>query len=651
MFDIGQWTAEFADIASGMEAMAARLCAHSAAEIASADTAAHLHTLASRLRELTVATAAQIEIAGTSFDRLALQTASEARERKRVEEMLANREREFNTLVEHSRDTIVRYDRDYRRIYVNPAFAALAGEAVEALVGKTPLMYLNNASSATFEARLAGVFATGEQVEFEFPRETKDGRQICQLIKLTPEFDEDGAVKTVLAVGRDITDLRASYEKIHQMAFYDGLTGLPNRARFDEALRDRLAASPDNALGGVMMIDVDHFKGVNDTMGHTAGDALLREVGRRLRGCMRRGDMVARFGGDEFAVLLAPMEDTGVAGQVAAAIIEQFDHSIAVNGTELFVSCSIGIALCPQDGRDADDLMKHADSAMYLAKRSGRRAYRFYSSELTRNAVARLALESDLRRAIARDELELHYQPKVSLPEHEMIGSEALLRWRRPGLGLVPPDTFIPIAEDTGLIAEFGEWVLREACRSAVRWNGNAPGSHKVAVNLSARQFQSRDLAQTVAAILAETGCRPEWIELEITERLLLAESDQVSSTLWAFKSAGLSLAIDDFGTGYSSLSYLTRFPIDTVKIDKSFVQRATRDRRHGELVKAILSIARCLGQQVVAEGVETGAQADFLAANGCRMAQGFLFSKPLPHAAIEALPRYLGSNGGQTRP
>lgn len=639
MFDTGQLTANLARIAIAMEAMAAGLRAGPAVAIPPADAAAQLEAWASQLRE--VSDGAALAIATALSDAPS--------QRKRIEEMLAHREREFHTLVEQSRDTVVRYDRAFRRVYVNPAFAALAGEALDALVGKTPLMYLNNACSAQFEAKLAEVFASGEPIEFEFPRQTKDGRQICQLIRLTPEFGADGTVASALAVGRDITDLRASREKIYEMAYYDGLTGLPNRALFNEQLCRRLAATADGELGGVMMIDVDHFKGVNDTMGHTAGDALLCEVGRRLSSCMRRGDIVARFGGDEFAVLLGPVDDAGVAGKVAAAIIEEFDRSIAVNGTELFVSCSIGIALYPRDGRDADDLMKHADSAMYLAKRSGRRVFRFYSEELTRNAAARLALESDLRRAMARDELELHFQPKVSLPEHEMIGSEALLRWRRSGLGLVPPDTFIPVAEDTGLIAEFGEWVLREACRSAVQWNDARPGSHKVAVNLSARQFQSRDLAQTVAAILAETGCRPEWIELEITERLLLAESEQISNTLWAFKSAGLSLAIDDFGTGYSSLSYLTRFPIDTVKIDKSFVQRATSDRRHGELVKAILSIAECLGQQVVAEGVETAAQADFLAQNGCRMAQGFLFSKPLPQAAIDALPRFLGSNGRES--
>jgi EAL domain-containing protein (putative c-di-GMP-specific phosphodiesterase class I) len=308
----------------------------------------------------------------------------------------------------------------------------------------------------------------------------------------------------------------------------------------------------------------------------------------------------------------------------------------------VFVSCSIGIALYPADSVEADDLMKYADSAMYLAKRSGRRSFRFYSKDLTVDATAHLLLESELRHAIERGELELHYQPKVSLRDNEVIGSEALLRWKRPGVGLVPPSQFIPIAEETGLIADLGKWVLREACRTAAEWNAGDAALHKVAVNLSARQFQFRDLAGMVGEILDETACRPEWLELEITESVLLEEDGSILSTLSALKCMGLSIAIDDFGTGYSALSYLARFPIDTLKIDRSFVQKMTTDRRHAELVKAILLIAQCLGQQVVAEGVETAEQGTFLQVNGCQVAQGFLYSKPLPKPDMTLMPRYL---------
>jgi len=561
--------------------------------------------------------------------------------RKRVEEMLANREREFQMIVENSRDTIVRYDRAFRRVYANPAFAALAGVALDALIGQTPLMYMNSECSVVFEEKLRAVFASGEPIEFEYARQTQYDRQVCQLIKLIPEFNAEGAVSTVLAVGHDITDLRASYEKIHQMAFYDGLTGLPNRTLLTEEMDRRFSALSAAETGGVMVIDVDRFKNVNDTMGHAAGDRLLREAGQRLAGCLRRGDMVGRFGGDEFAVLLGPADACAASG-VAKAILEQFDRSFVLNGKEVFVSCSIGIALYPIDTAKADDLMKYADSAMSLAKRRGRRGFRFYSRELTRDAAVYFAMESALRRAVENEELELYFQPKVSLGNNEVVGSEALLRWHRPGYGMVAPNEFIPIAEETGLIVQLDAWVLRDACRTAVGWNTNASAIHKVAVNLSARQFQSRDLARAVSEMLRETGCRPEWLELEITESLLLEKDDAILSNLSAFESMGISIAIDDFGTGYSSLSYLARFPIDTLKIDRSFVQKVTTDERYPELVKAILSIAQCLGLEVVAEGVETVEQSAFLAASGCQTAQGFLYSRPLTKAEMTRLPRYI---------
>jgi diguanylate cyclase (GGDEF)-like protein len=432
--------------------------------------------------------------------------------------------------------------------------------------------------------------------------------------------------------------------QLQRMVYYDPLTSLPNRTMFHECLRQMIADSalaPDR-LNGVMMIDIDRFKGVNDTLGHAMGDQLLCEVSGRLRAAVQPVDTVSRLGGDEFAILVPDIGNRHVLEDLARRIIDKFDECFVLAGNEVFVSCSVGLALYPTDSFAADDLMKYADSAMYLAKRAGRRGYRFYSKDLTIAASARLALESELRRAIERNELELHFQPKVKFRENEVIGSEALLRWRRPGVGLVPPVEFIPVAEETGLIVDIGEWVLREACRAAVEWNAEGFVLHKVAVNLSARQFQSRDLPGLVGQILVETGCLPEWLELEITESLLLTEDDTVLNTLSALRSLGLSIAIDDFGTGYSSLSYLARFPIDTLKIDKSFVQKVTTDLRHAELVKAILSIAACLGQRVVAEGVETADQAAFLEENGCQVAQGFLFSRPLPKSDMELLPRYL---------
>jgi diguanylate cyclase (GGDEF)-like protein/PAS domain S-box-containing protein len=577
-------------------------------------------------------------------------------ERKRVETMLAEREREYRTLVEHSPDIIIRYDRALRRVYVNPVFAALAGgeEGASGLIGKRPCelplsshaMLAGGAAAEDFEAKLEQVFVTGRNLEFEATsRWHDDGTPaFCYLVKMAPEFGENGAVESVLAVARDITELSASRKHIEWMAYHDPLTSASNRAYFSESLRRVVDAPPvcPGAMAAVMMVDMDRFKDVNDTMGHAVGDEMLREVAKRLRSCVRAEDVVARFGGDEFAILIPDAESRLDVERIARRIIDQFNQRFVLDGTDVFVSCSIGISIYPDDSTSADDLIKYADSAMYLAKRSGRRDFRFYAKGLTLDAAARLGLEAQLHRAIEFQEFELRYHPKVSLRDSTVVGSEALLRWNRPGVGLVAPGTFIPIAEESGLIVDLGKWVLREACRAAVEWNKDASFPHKIAVNLSARQLQSAGFGSAVACMLAETGCRPEWLEFEITESILLEENNGVLATLGWFRKTGISIAIDDFGTGYSSLSYLARFPIDVLKIDRSFVQKVATDRRHAELVKAILSIARCFGQQVVAEGVETIEQANFLKQNGCEIAQGFLYSKPLPKCEMSVLPKRL---------
>lgn len=564
-------------------------------------------------------------------------------ERKRMEEALVAREREFRTLVENTPDTVARFDRDFRRVYVNPALRALLGDDSGRLTGTTPAEVPGGAMGALTEKNLAEVFATGKDVEFDLTWPVIGGKEACSLIRLTPEFDSTGATQSVLAVGRDITELNAFRQRIHQMAFYDTLTSLPNRALFNDRLRQMITdASWHGQSAGVMMIDLDRFKAVNDTMGHAFGDELLRETAARLAACVRSYDTVARLGGDEFAVLLPDIREGTDMGRIASKMLAMFDEQFLLDGKEVFMSCSIGIALYPDDSIDAEDLLKYADSAMYFAKRSGRNGFRFYAKELTASANQRLTLESELRRAIERNELELYYQPKILLEDGTLIGSEALLRWENPSLGMVPPDQFIQVAEDTGLIVEIGKWVLREACLTATEWNSAGQPTHKVAINLSARQFQSGDLVETIALTLGETACRPEWIELEITESLLLDEDGKVLEMLNLLRSIGISIAIDDFGTGYSALSYLARFPIDTLKIDKSFINTVTTDSYRAELVRAILSIARCLGQQVVAEGVETAEQALFLTAHGCQIAQGYLYSKPLPKADAAKFPKRL---------
>jgi diguanylate cyclase (GGDEF)-like protein/PAS domain S-box-containing protein len=553
---------------------------------------------------------------------------------------LSMREQESRTLVENSPDNISRYNRECRRIYVNPVFARSVKGGKDALLGKTPSECPGGPNSEIYENKISEVFETGVDADFELNWFDKDGKEISSHVRLTAERDSSGEVISVLAVGRDITELNEHRTRIYHMAFYDSLTSLPNRALFHDRLRQMLTdVSWHEQLAGIMLLDLDRFKAVNDTLGHPAGDALLREAAGRLTNCVRAYDTVARLGGDEFAILFPEIRSAEDLGRIANKILEEFNKPFMLEGKEVFISTSVGIAVYPDDSSVADELIKQADSAMYFAKRSGRNNFRFYSTELTASASERLSLESELRRAIQRNELELYYQPKVRLTDGALIGSEALLRWNNPLRGMVSPDQFISIAEDSGLIVEIGEWVLRDACRVACEWNGPGKPLHKVAINLSARQFQSGDLVRTVTSILDETGCYPEWIELEITESLLLDEFGEVEEILKAFQSIGISIAIDDFGTGYSALSYLTRFPINTLKIDRSFISTITSDNFRAELVRAIISIAHTLNQHVVAEGVETREQAIMLRGLGCQAAQGYLYSKPIRKSAFELLP------------
>ena len=559
-------------------------------------------------------------------------------ERKRMEEALAVREQESRALIANSPDTIARYDRACRRLYANPAFGALVAGGVAALLGKTPSECPGGEHATLYETKIGEVFATGENTEFELKWTNADGHEVCSHIRLTPEFDAGGKLISVLCVGRDISELNEQRERIHRMAFYDALTALPNRVLFNERLQQMLKdAARHGQHAGVMLLDLDRFKMVNDTLGHSAGDILLRKAGLRLTSCLRAYDTVARLGGDEFAILLPEIRSDDDMGKIARNILDVFKEPFLLEDKEVFVSTSIGIAAFPGDSLDADELVKHADSAMYSAKRSGRNAFCFYSKDLTDSANERLVLEADLRHGFARGELELYYQPKVKLADGTLLGSEALLRWHHPARGMVGPDKFIPIAEDSGQIVEIGAWVLREACRTACDWNIPGMPPHKVAINLSPRQFQVGNLLQTVSDALSETNCRTEWIELEITESMLLDENGQVLEVLETLRAMGVTIAIDDFGTGYSSLSYLARFPIDTLKIDRSFTSRATHSEHHAELVKAMISIAHSLNQQVVAEGVETDAEVAFLREHGCHVGQGYLYSKPLPKHAFES--------------
>ncbi len=439
-----------------------------------------------------------------------------------------------------------------------------------------------------------------------------------------------------MGTGRDliraITDRRQ--QRLHRLAYVDALTDLPNRLLFRDRLKQALAAARrHNRLVAIMLLDLDRFKAINDSLGHTAGDALLYAVARRLSECVRDSDTVARLGGDEFTVVLDDVRHLDHVEIVAHKILEALQSPFTLNGHEVFVTTSIGIALFPWD-EDEEALIKHADTAMYKAKESGGNDYRLYAHGMTTVSLQRLSLESDLRRAIERGELVLHYQPQVDAASGRITGAEALLRWSHPEFGLIPPGEFIPLAEESGLIVVLGHWALEQACRQAKAWLDAGLPLARLAVNVSARQFHHRNhrnFADTILDLLARVGLDPALLELELTESAIMTELDASSAMLETLHGAGVQIAIDDFGTGYSSLSYLKRFPIDRIKVDRSFVSDIPGDADDAALAAAIIALCRSLDIDAVAEGVETPAQLEFLRAHGCRHLQGFLFSRPLP--------------------
>jgi len=432
---------------------------------------------------------------------------------------------------------------------------------------------------------------------------------------------------------------RLAEDQLRFIATHDPLTELPNRAMFNERLRHALHQGVRYNRGlAVMFIDIDRFKVVNDSLGHGAGDRLLQTCAKRLTECLRESDIVARLGGDEFVVMIENFTGPRDAIAVAQKILQDLAKPFFVDGQEFLMSASIGISTFPDDGADVETLVKNADIAMYRAKDQGRNNYQFYSAQMNKHTFERLAMESSLRRAVERSEFLLHYQPKLDLRTGAIAGVEALIRWKHPDWGMVSPAQFIPLAEETGLIVQIGEWVLKTACEQSRQWRDQGIPGVRVAVNLSARQFAQKTLLQDVAKIIAQSGLTPESLELEITESMVMHNAEHARETLEKLKAMGVSLSIDDFGTGYSSLAYLKRFPIDCIKVDRSFIKDIPTDADDMAITKGVIALGHSLRLKVVAEGVETAEQRDFLQANDCDEFQGFLFSKPLPAEEVTAL-------------
>ena len=484
-----------------------------------------------------------------------------------------------------------------------------------------------------------------------------DGRLRVVYHQASAQRDADGRVVRVCGTLQDITLRREAEEKIRRLAHYDSLTGLPNRQYYGDQLERAVAqARRKNEQLATLFMDLDRFKRVNDTLGHAAGDALLKEAARRLRRCVREsdelarsgaeagesehGNTVARLGGDEFTATLLDLRHPHDAAKVAQRILQALSLPFVIDGNELVVTASVGIAVFPVDGDDAETLLKNADTAMYGAKEIGKNAYRFFTQDMNSAAFAKLALEADLRRALERRQFVLHYQPKVQAKTGRINSVEALIRWQHPEHGLVAPAQFIPLAEEMGLIVDIGDWVLEGACRQLGEWRDAGLGEVSIAINLSSPSFKQRDLCSRVQAALERHGVEPRLLQLEATESMMMGDVGATMGTLNELRRLGVRLSIDDFGTGYSSLSYLSRFPIDQLKIDRSFVADMTRNAEDAAIVAAIVSLGHTLGLELVAEGVETLRQACLLRELGCETLQGYFFSRPVPPQEVTELLR-----------
>ena len=527
---------------------------------------------------------------------------------------------------------------DYPLIYVNPAFERVLGAGSGCVVGQPCICRGERGESVESddgysEIRLA--IARGSESNTVLRLRRVDGEELWVELFLSPVRSETGAVTHYIGVLNDVTYRVNAEARLNHLANHDALTGLPNR----NLLNDRLAhaiARRREGLAAVLFLDLDRFKLINDSYGHDVGDELLKAVAARLTACLRDEDTVARLGGDEFVVLLEDLSGADTAAIIAGKLASRLSEPLVIGGHELPVSASIGIALYPRDGGYAQDLLKNADTAMYRAKESGRGGFCFFAGEMNAHALRRLTLENELRRALDHGELEVFYQPQVMMSDARLIGAEALVRWRHPIKGLVSPLDFIAVAEETGLIVALGEQVLRMACRQIADWQRRGLPPLTVAVNLSPRQFRQVDLVETIAAVIAETGIDPVFLELEITESAAMQDADSTIDALQKLHAMGVALAIDDFGTGYSSLAYLKRFPIDKLKIDRSFILGVPEDSDDTAIVQAIAAMASSLGLKLLAEGVENETQRAFLAAHGCSAAQGYLFGRPQPASDFE---------------
>ena len=549
---------------------------------------------------------------------------------RRKTDVLQEGEARFRVLVQNSFDIITIHDSNGMTVYESPAASRVLGYPSGALIGKTPFETIHPKDLArardAFDALLKGETAVAPVV-LRFRR--ADGSWIHLEVLGNNLLDHPG-IRGIVLTSRDISERKRAEERVHYLANYDVLTGLPNRFLMQDRLTQVIAQAHRNRLRVALMhIDLDRFKVVNETLGRYVGDALLKQAAERVRKATHETDTVARVGGDEFTIVFPNVTSLQALSAAAEVILDELARPFPSDGQELFVSASVGLSLYPDDAGSVDELIKHADAAMSSAKHLGRNNFQFYTAGMNQEVQDRMLIEAGLRTAIQRNELSLVYQPKIDLATRRIFGAEALLRWKHPKLGMIPPSRFVPVAEEAGLVGQIGEWVLYTACRQIREWQ-DAGYSLQVAVNVSARQFQEYDVAELVMDIMRDTGALAKNLEIELTESAVMNDAESSIVSLERLAALGVQIAIDDFGTGYSSLSYLKRLPLDLLKIDQSFVRDISSDPNDAAIVRAIITLARSLGIKVIAEGVENEAQLAFLNAYGCQYAQGYLFGRPL---------------------
>ncbi|HEX8978191.1 MAG TPA: EAL domain-containing protein [Parasulfuritortus sp.] len=544
----------------------------------------------------------------------------------------------FVKAFEGSEEGFVITDAEQRILSVNPAFSKVMGYTQEEVIGLTPAHFASGHHNSQFYEAMWQSIRTFGHWRGEIWNRRKNGEVFPEWLSVAAVNDENGHTTHYIGIFSDISERKSAEERIQYLSSHDPLTGLPNRMLFQDRLENAIAfAARNHGKAALLNIDLDNFKLLNDSLGHAAGDALLRIVANRLKECVNETDSLSRLGGDEFLLALADVPDTDAVSAVVLNLLEEVSKPIELDGRTLSLSGSIGIAVYPDDGQDFETLLKRADKAMYHAKEAGRNTYRYFTERLNTDSLEHLHIAHGLRQAVKQNQFVLHYQPQIDSASGRLSGAEALIRWNHPSEGLVQPGRFIAIAEQTGLIVEIGEWVLHEACRQAVAWQRAGLPPMVVGVNMSAVQFRRGDVERSIRSALDASGLDPQHLEIELTESVLLEDMDTMLALVKRLKALGIKLAIDDFGTGYSSLSYLKKFKVDRLKIDQSFIRDLASDPDDLAIVQAIVQMARILNLRTVAEGVETAEQLAFLSEQHCDEIQGYYYSRPLPADQFEA--------------